>query len=206
MVTLSIASNDRTAIFGQTGSGKTFLAAYLLRNVRRLVVFDPKGMLRGEWGLEEWSDKTRDRLLNGDPIRVRVAAPLDGGWSPYLWDIYNAGDVVLYVDEMYGVVPIGKRPPDALNALYTRGRELGIGVMAVSQRPLWIPKQMISESTWFFGFRLLLESDRRELAEIMGPEAMEPIKDRYGFLTFHAEWDAPIYTPQLEIRRRKGAA
>lgn len=203
MAGISIDSSDRVAIFGQTGSGKTFLARYLLARVKRLVVFDPKGTLRGQWRLAEWSDRTRSDLLDGDPVRVRVPAPLDGVWDDYLWDVYEAGNVTVYVDEMYGVVPIGKRPPDALNALYTRGRELGIGVVAVSQRPLWIPKQMISESSWFFGFRLMLEDDRRELAQIMGPDVLERTTDRYGFWTFHAEWDRPIYTPQLIVKRQK---
>lgn len=200
---IHIDSNDRVAIFGQTGSGKTFLSRYLLARVARLVVFDPKGTLRGQWRLQEWTHKTRKDLLDGDPVRVRVGAPLDGDWSPYLWDIYDAGDCTLYVDEMYGLVPVGKRPPDALNALYTRGRELGIGVVAVSQRPRWIPMQMISESSWFFGFRLMLEDDRRELAQIMGPMVLDRTTDRYGFWTFHAEWDQPLYTPQLVVQRQK---
>lgn len=208
MVGIDVRSNDRTAIFGQTGSGKTFLSRYLLARVRRLVVLDPKGMLRGAadgWRLEEWSPATRRRLLEGEPVRVRIPYPLDRDWEPYLWDIYEAGNCVLYIDEMYGVVPIGRRPPDPLNAIYTRGRELGLGVVAVSQRPVWVPREMVSESTWFFGFRLMLEDDRKSLADIMGPAVLDRIRDRYGFWTFNAEWEEPIYTPQLEIVRQRGA-
>lgn len=198
---IDVKSTDRVAIFGQTGSGKTYFARYLVRSVRRLVVLDPKGMLRGKWGLLEWGPRTRKRLRNGLPVRVRIPAPLSGDWEPYLREIYNAGDLVLYIDEMYGVVPIGKRAPNYLNAIYTRGRELGIGVIAVSQRPAWIPREMISESTWFFCFRLMLEDDRRSVAQIMGPAALGFIRDRYGFLTYNAEWETPIYTPQLIVRR-----
>lgn len=198
---IDVKSTDRVAIFGQTGSGKTFFARYLVRSARRLVVMDPKGMLRGKWGLQEWSSRTRKRLKNGFPVRVRIPAPISGNWEPYLVEIYNAGDLVLYIDEMYGVVPIGKRAPNYLNAIYTRGRELGIGVIAVSQRPAWIPREMISESTWFFCFRLMLEDDRRSVAQIMGPAALGFIRDRYGFLTYNAEWEAPVYTPQLIVRR-----
>lgn len=201
---IAVNGNDRIAIFGQTGSGKTFFARHLLRGVKRLVVLDPKGTLGGAsgWRLAEWSAATRRKLLKGQPVRVRVPYPLDGNWDDVLWDVYNAGNVVLYVDEMYGVVPIGKRAPIPLNAIYTRGRELGIGVTAVSQRPAWIPREMVSESSWIFAFRLLQLEDRIRLKSIMGDAALEPIRDRYGFLTYNAEWEAPVYTAQLVVRGR----
>lgn len=209
---IDVQPTDRVAIFGQTGSGKTYFARYLLRSARRLVVVDPKGMLRGKWGLQEWGARTRKELVRGRPVRVRIPSPIPNGnedpsvqWNTIFRFLYECGNLILYVDEMYGVVPIGKRAPNYLNAIYTRGRELGMGVVAVSQRPAWIPREMISESSWFFCFRLMLEDDRKSVAQIMGPIAENYIRDTYGFLTFNAEWQEPIYTPQLEVRNQKGA-
>lgn len=209
MVQIDVQSDQRVLITGMTGSGKTFLARQLLRGVNRLVVLDPKGMLRDAddeppdetWNLTEWSESGVKKLMGGDPVRMRVAAPLNGDWSEYLWAVYKAGNVVLYIDEMYGVVPIGKRAPDALTAIYTRGRELGIGAIGATQRPVWVPLEIISESEWLFIFRLRLDDDRRRMASLTGPEIMNPVPDRFGFWTYNVLWDSPIYTPQLEIAR-----
>lgn len=216
MVAIEVRSSDRASIVGMTGSGKTFLAGYLLRTARRLVVIDPKGTLRGRWRLEEWSEATRKRLLDGEPVRIRLARPVTRGpsrigpgqtiWDDYLWDIYDAGNVLVYIDEMYGVTPVGGRIPEPLQAIYTRGRELGIGAISASQRPSWVPLEILSESTWFFCFRLQLEDDRRRMAGLMGAEVLEPIPDLYGFWTYQAGWPYPVYTEQLEVRRERAAA
>lgn len=205
MVDLQIASNERVFLAGRTGSGKTFLARHLLAKSTRLVVLDPKGTLgrdmAPEWNLTDWSEKGAKLLERGEPCRLRVPAPLDGNWAPYLWAVYRAGGVTLYVDEMYGVVPPGKVAPEPLLACYTRGRELRVGVFAASQRPSWVPLVAMSEADWFFVFRLTLDEDRKRLASFMGASVMQPITDRYGFMTYHPEWDEPIYTPQLVVRK-----
>jgi len=209
---VDVQSDERVAIFGQTGSGKTFFAKYLLRSVRRLVVVDPKGTLRGQWGLQEWSPRTRKLLRKGKPVRIRIASPISenqrAAWDAIFHEIYDAGDVVVYIDEMYGVVPIGTRAPVYLNAIYTRGRELGIGVWASSQRPAWIPREMISESQWFFQFKLIDEDDRIRSSKFIGPAALVEIPDDHGYYTRGASWsvDQTIYTPQLIVKRQKGAA
>jgi hypothetical protein len=202
---IQITSNQRVFTAGRTGSGKTFLEHHILAGIKRLVALDPKGTLGSVtspgWNLTDWSDKGRKALLAGEPVRLRVPAPLNGDWTPYLWDVYRAGNVVLYVDEMYGVVPPGKAAPEPLIACYTRGRELGIGVHAATQRPAWVPLVTMSEADWFFVFRLTLDEDRRRLASFMGASVMSPIRDRYGFYSYHPEWDDPIYTPRLIVRK-----
>jgi len=194
------------ALVGMTGSGKTFFAEYLLRSISRLVVLDPKGALRGKWGLREWSDETRDLLMSGEDVRIRIGQPIDRGtrralsWESYLWDIYDAGNVLVYLDEVHGVIPVGKKS-DALLAIYSRGRELGIGAVSSSQRPSWIPLEILSESSWFVMFRVQLEEDRKRMAGLMGPYVVDPIEDEHGFWAYHVGWKHPYYTTQLEVQR-----
>lgn len=204
---LRIAPDQRVFTAGRTGSGKTYLERYLLRSANRLVACDPKGTLgrlAPEWNLEDWTDRGARQLARGDDVRLRIPAPLDGRWDDYLWAVYKAGNVILYIDELYGVVPPGKRAPEPLTACYTRGRELGIGVHSCTQRPSWIPLFAMSEADWFFIFRLTVEEDRKRLASFMGASVIEPIRDKYGFLTYSPEWEDPIYTPQLIVRRGRG--
>src|SRR5688572_32003640 len=123
MTDLEIWANERTALVGKTGSGKTFLAQWLLRPIHRLIVLDPKSTLdRPEWNLEDWNEETVKKMLNGEPGRVRVKPPLNGDWTPFLKAAYEMGNVTVYIDEVYGVVDPGSKPPRMLTALYTRGR------------------------------------------------------------------------------------
>lgn len=210
---LRIEPYERVIFVGKTGSGKTYLARHLAQSLRRLVVFDPKGMLNqpgAGWNLVDWSREGEKALLAGENIRLRVPAPLDGDWSPYLLAIQRAqlafdrpmkNPVTLYMDEVYGVVPPGKRPQDELVALYTRGREWGIGVWGATQRPVWVPLFVKSEAEWTFMFRLQLPDDQRSMAGIIGPAALVPIRDEYGFYIYNQLWNEPLYTPLLENQR-----
>lgn len=210
-IDLAVKSNQRAFIAGKTGSGKTFFARYLLQSAKRLVVLDPKGMLTREedpgWNLTDWSAKGRKLLMSGEPCRLRVPYPQDGDWSSFVKDVFEARNVTLYIDEMYGVVSPGKTPPvlEWLVACWTRGRQLGVGVIVATQRPMWVPLFAMSEADWFFIFRLSLEEDRKRLASFMGPSAMYPIPDEFGYLSYSVRWPAPIYTPQLNVRRRRPA-
>lgn len=123
---------------------------------------------------------------------------MDGNWDAYFATIYGAGHVTVYIDEAYGIVPPGAKIPPMLNALYTRGRELGIGVWAATQRPSWIPLVMLSEAEWLFAFRLQLDADRKRMAELMGPEVMRPVRNPHGFWLYNVNWDVPRYYAQME--------
>jgi hypothetical protein len=190
----TVKSDERVSIVGRTGSGKTYLAQKLTANLKRLVVCDPKGTLARKWDLRDWSVLNERRLRDGADIRLRIPTPLDGNWEQYFKACYDAGNLTLYIDEAYGVLPRpGAQPTPFLNALYTRGRELGIGVWASTQRPSWIPLIMLSEADWFFVFRLMLVADRMRLAEVIGPSAMDVPKSRYGFWFYNVHWDHPLY-------------
>lgn len=190
---------DRVAFVGRTTTGKTYAARLLLLGARRLVVIDPKGRLsdayrlsQGDppWGLAEPSDETDALLASGAPVRVRYGAPLDGDYSGIFRRCYDAQNLTVYLDEVYGVAPSG-RPDDWLTALYTRGAELGIGVWAATQRPRRIPLIVLSEAAWTRLFRLKLQSDREYMAEQIGPVALEKLTD-HQFWLYRDSWDCPI--------------
>ena len=211
MPDLRIKPNDRVALVGKTTSGKTFAARLLLSDRHRLMACDPKGTLgrskgQEDWNLEEWSDKARRRLLKGNEIRVRIPPPspklsgkeITGYWEQFFQYAYDAGNIVVYIDEMYGVLPrLGAPPTTYLNAIYTRGRELGIGVWAASQRPAWIPRTMLSEAETFFMFRLLYPNDRKLMAQIMGPAVLNDVRDEHGFWLYNVAWNQPVYIKSI---------
>lgn len=194
---MMVRGDERVAFVGKTSSGKTFAAEALANPLPRMVVLDPKGMLRNQWGLTDWDGNQAKLLAKGKPCRIRVPAPFDGDWEPYLKASYFAGGVTVYIDEVYGVVPPGRNPSEYLTALYTRGRELGIGVWAATQRPSKIPLFVLSEAEWSFVFRLLLLKDRQRMQETIGRIPEVPAKDDHGFWLYHSSWNSPIYYPKI---------
>jgi len=205
MATQALRSDERVAFVGKTGSGKTFMARYLTAGLTRFVAFDPKGTIglaganrATTWNVEDWSPTGVKQLMakGNKPARLRVPGPGPdddpfGYWIPFLRAIFDMGNVTLYIDEMYAVNKPGGLPSPELMALYTRGRELGIGVYAATQRPTLVPLVMLSECEWLFTFRLLLEQDRKRMAEICGPVVMNPIRTEHGYYLYNTAWDVP---------------
>src|SRR4051812_37136466 len=107
---LQIHSNQRVSFAGKTGSGKTFLAQYLLRGFKRLIVIDPKMVLgTPKWNLQEPDNKLLKALKKGEPARLRFFNPpaINKDGEP-IWDsifelAWEVADVTVYIDEMYSV-------------------------------------------------------------------------------------------------------
>lgn len=202
--TIRLKTNERILIVGKTGSGKTYLAKYLTKKANRLIVMDAKVTLT-DWNLEPWSSSVRSSMLRGEPFRARVIPPLNGDiteyWEAVLSDCYKAGNLVVYIDELYSICPPNQKPMNVLWSMYTRGRELGIGVWSSSQRPAWIPLFALSEAEHFFNFRLQLEEDRKRMAAFMGMEVQKTITDIHGFYYSMAAWDRPVYYKQLIVNQ-----
>lgn len=201
MSLISIQSNERLFITGKTGSGKSFLARHLTRKIKRLVVLDGKGTLGvPEWQLENFDDSADLGRANAE-FRYRAVpglkADLMDYWDSILTKCLRAGNITVYIDELYAVVPPNKTASPTLFACYTRGRELGLGMWASTQRPVWIPLVAMSEAEHFFVFRLQLWEDKQRLAAFMGNAVLEPVKDEHGFYYMKAVDDNVTYYNQF---------
>lgn len=200
---ISIRNNERAFITGITGSGKTVFAKHLLRNITRLIVIDTKGEL-DDWNTEDFDAFTEHAIKFGDKVRVRVVPPLRADSEDFFDHIfflaYEAGNIIVYIDEAYGVVQPGSKPMYGLTAIYTRGRSRDVGVIAASQRPAWTPLFMMSEAQHIVVFRLNMAEDRDRIAGIAGqPQIATPIRDQHGFYHYKSGEDAPTYVRRLEL-------
>jgi DNA helicase HerA-like ATPase len=202
-----IKANERVLLAGKTGSGKTWFAERLLIPVQRLIVIDPKATL-APWSLIEPGKRQWSQFDRGGAGRFRILPPvaddIDAWYEELFEHLYEAGDLTVYIDEAYAVAPPGSKPGKWLSALYTRGRERGIGVWAATQRPAWIPLFLISEADWLIIFRLNLEADRRRLASIAGDEVMGRVPNPHGFFLYNVEEGTPHYFRTTVLKSKKG--
>ncbi len=84
--------------------------------------------------------------------------------------VYLRRNTVVYIDEVFGVTN-GQIIPEFYHAIMTRGRELGIGVISSTQRPVSIPIVLKSEAEHRFIFRLKNDNDRRIAEDISNVNA-----------------------------------
>jgi energy-coupling factor transporter ATP-binding protein EcfA2 len=197
MPQISLNTNERVFITGKTGSGKSFLARYLTRKIKRLVVLDGKGTLGvPDWNLTDWepganlSDPSKEFRLRAVPS---LKIDLVDYWDSVLEKCLRSGNITIYIDELYAVVPPNKTASPTIFACYTRGREFGLGMWASTQRPVWIPLVAMSEAEHFFMFRLQLLEDKQRLAAFMGSEVTQPVLDEHGFYYMKAIDDKVKY-------------
>lgn len=195
---------DRIIFVGKTGSGKTYLARMLVSQLDRVIVIDPKGSIKdkADWGLDEWSPEVEKDIMSGAAVRARYTTdPETDDYQAAYEEIFRlafqAKNIVVYIDELYGVIREGGRGGKWLRNLYTQGRELNVGTWGATQRPSWVPLFCISECEFFWVFRLQLAKDRARMAEIMGEKVMIEIdrRDKYGFWFYSMDEIEPSYHP-----------
>lgn len=159
--------SDRIAILGRTGSGKTVAGIWHLSNfdlrVMPFVVVD----FKGDPGiaklslpvLEGWSLPPQGK---GGAFVIR---PLPGEMSEveaWLWSLWERGRCGLFVDEGYLL-----KDSEAFNAILMQGRTKKIPVITLSQRPVWLPRAVWSESSFFQVFALNDLRDRQTVSNFV---------------------------------------
>lgn len=192
---ITVSASDRCIAAGMTGSGKTYLMRRLCSTIGRLVIIDPKSTLDG-WAHEDNTPAAWSKLERGDKVRIRVVYEDDDTFETALERAYEIGDCTVYIDELYAINETGKRSR-GLTRVLTRGRELGVGLWAATQRPAYCPLFAISEANHYFVFRLALQEDRDRFAAFMGPEVREPVRDEHGFFYSRAGDEHPRYFKEL---------
>lgn len=191
---LRLGIEEHGFICGTNGSGKSMLAQFLVRDPFKpySVVYDPKhSRTLGEWGGgmkimytigELYNATVEDRRIIYRPS-LEEAEDRASQEAFFKW-IYTQGRVRVYIDECSAL--LGESNPNFyLKGCLTRGRELGVSVLATTQRPVSIPLITMSEASRFYIFRLNIEEDRKRITKITGlsDEAQLSLK-RYEFFYF----------------------
>lgn len=200
---LRILSNNRVTFVGKTGSGKTFLAKRYLSALPHVLVvdlkqdFDPRSI--GAKGVVETLGQVR-KLAGGRYVYRPVwKYRTPEAWNAFFWLEFERRNHVLYLDEVKNIVGDPPISPDGLNACLQMGRSRGLGVWSATQRPVRVPRNIISEAEHFFCFQLGNPTDREFMAEVMEtPEVGSRIRDPHGFWYYSVDgMDRARYFKQL---------
>lgn len=160
--------NHRLIIVGKTGSGKTLAGLWHLGMADRSI----------PWVIIDYKKDASIAALNPEPFDPRANleagklyryAPLpnDPNVEGLLWTLWERGNVGVFVDESYMLPNAG----EAMNAILTQGRSKCIPVIALTQRPVFVPRFFFSEADFFQTFWLNDQRDRKTVTSFQ-PEAV----------------------------------
>lgn len=183
-------AGDHVTIVGPSGWGKTYLAYQLLALTATpklpacVLVIKPRDKT-----VREFSKAQGYRIVKTwPPVRVPFTAPRPGYtlWpvqkphrdaavedfiiaqqcSIALQTLYLHGDGIVFCDETAGLSEFGLDPD--LRRLWQRGRSMGAGLWASTQRPVKVPLDAYSNAAHLFFGRDLDKRSRDRYSEISG--------------------------------------
>jgi len=209
MALAKLSPNDRIAIVGKTGSGKTQLAiiiasyfAQQLHSPWQVWWIDTKGDDTDIAKLRDWgfvngaSDKDIQRvggLRNALYFKIEPV----GGLSTIdlaqskIDEAYSRGNVIIVIDEYTQVVPSNRNPGYALRDVFSRGRGKKVGLIGLTQEPVYVPRMLISQASHIVLFTVTYEADIKYLRNL-NKQYVPPQKqgDKYGFYWSHQDGGA----------------
>jgi len=165
-------------IFGGTGSGKSYKCKELIRNEKKLIVWD---------SMDEYGKDAKCRRFEGDLSEViahirkqkqfRIAyVPAFSGivrqFGHFCRIVRAVGNLQVVCEELNEITKPNNAPPD-WKWLCSRGRHRGVKIIGLSQRPASVDKDFIGNTTEVYAGRLTYDRDWKSLASKFGKRAAD---------------------------------
>lgn len=206
---------DITAVIGATGSGKGLYIRSILPGARRLIVWDWKGEYQS-FGrvVRSWHDLRGQlqRAAGGDfrliyVPRKTTRANIEGQFSMVCRAAFAVGRCMLVAEELSNVTRAGFSPPGWLTVI-TEGRERGLQVVGVSQRPALIDKSILDNATRIRCGRLNGRASRAFMADMMDVplEKIAALADLQWLVWVAGQSGVTGETLTIPTRRRRSPA
>lgn len=218
---LNIAQGEHTLIIGPTSSGKTALARQVIETTRdgyvmglfvkgkdktaddewlkngwvRLKGFPKRGLNKKQRRVIIWPDLQKHAEETHEVQKGTFKAALD--WANYV------GNVAVYADETSYLMDLGL--VRQVNQLFYLARSNGTSAYATMQRPKFVPRVLMSNSSHAFIARTTDRDDIKRLSDLGGGNAKElehnmlRLTDRHDFIYVNPLGDAP---PSIVNTRR----
>ena len=179
-----------TLVIGKRGSGKSFLVKHLIREARRLVVYDlmteyKHGVCFGSEDLAECIDFWHKFFKRGFRIIYRpLNVKEEIEWLSQ--GVYVLGDVTFVVEEIDAVCTAWVMP-EWLSYCVQRGRHKNIELIGVTPAPFGINRDLTRQAKRICVFNTNEPKDLQYLSALLGSQIAQivPALDLYEF----AEWN-----------------
>ncbi len=160
-------TDDRIAVTGQPGTGKSVFTMYLATLIPedRLLIVDPLD----QYG--QFPDKCRYVPKDTSPAEE---------FNALAKQVMARGNVTLFVEEAQRYMPEGKAIGEDTMAMINRGRNFGVGIVAISQRIQHITKNYwdLAQNIVFFRPGLKTRTILGEFGTKDAKVAIENLRDR----------------------------
>lgn len=180
--TLEISGREHVGALGVTQSGKTTALLRFLNQIRErgVIVIDTKQNVR-----------IPNYKITTDPAQAIKIASRGGkviyrpkGTKPHpnfwmdIWGVFGGPrkpNVTVFVDEA-GHVTSASNIDEGLALLLQAGRQNGIGVWWAAQQSTRVNNTLLSQSEKLLVFKIIVESDRKKIANAVGKAALDAHK------------------------------
>lgn len=207
--TPDIAFNQRFAVVGKTRSGKSTFAVILANLLvpwkRRAKWSDPEVWFIDtkhspddiEY-LQKWGFKFANPREKCNYKIFMVDSKGDGKQAKKQWEVaqeifkaaYDYGGVCVMVDEYTQTVPNRQDAGEHLYNLFTKGGGLGVGVIGLTQEPVYVPRQLLSQATHQILFDLSYPNDIKRIREFFDSYERPLLrKDNHGLYHIAVDYD-----------------
>lgn len=174
---------EHMTLVGTTGSGKTTFArealdlrdwvVVLATKVRDKDLFD-EFKKHGYVIKTEWSpyDTSNNRVIFAPPLpspTIEGRKAQANAFRKVLIELFQLerGNWTVYSDEIAYLTNDLKLQTE-MDTLYLQGRALGVTLVAATQRPRAIPRNIFAQATWFGLWRIPNAEDRASASELVG--------------------------------------
>ncbi len=182
----NITQSRRIGIFGSSGSGKTTKALTLVKDCKRLIVFDTLDDFVGKFYRITSFDNLKRYLIKSYSTGFRIAYVPPAGSEPlalselchFLKELQtgykysqHCAKITLFVDELNLSFPLGysrNKPQNGFSFLNNQGRHYGINVIGVSQRMSQVDMPFRANLSDLFVFRLSDYNDIKTAVSMLG--------------------------------------
>lgn len=214
---INIQSNQHMFVAGRTQEGKSSLVRTWINLYSRVIVHDRKKewepfAIANHYYIVNTPEQLAELIVKGAKrIIYQPADPSVEDFDEVCHILFDTGNIHFLIDEASSYCKTGM-VPFWCSELLRLGSGRGIGVTSLTQRPRRIDNEMLSESSIIISFRLLLDTDRKKIAETCGkivdpplpadPVAASKIRslatlEKFHFMVFDSlegtvEWCSPI--------------